>query len=1159
MKIVRQHQRPAFMITLAWSLLTAFLLPVAAAETNYLSRVIEVSGKVELRRSPSTNWQALAVKAMLAPGDQVRTGPDSRAAIELSDRSIVRVSPNSILLLQPPRGQEQRRFRLEAGKIFLFNRAQPSSVEFETPLATGAIRGTEFVLSAGADGGRTDLEMVDGRVELNDARTIYQLASGEGITLEPNQPPAKRKIAIARSLPPWAMHFPMVLVKEDLAWVEGEAGRIAASLALYDRGKPQAALAALPVETAVGDATKVFHTALLTAVGSTTATTLSAAGTDTNGKAARAINRLIQVVQGDTSGTPVESDTATEWLVESWARQHDRDPEGALDAARNAARLRPSSGLVWQRIAELAFGLDRLTEAAAAIDRSLEAAPDLAAAHALRGYLLLDRARLSDALAAFDRAVELDPSSGGAWLGRGLTQQRLSQKDAAHQSLQCAAALEPQKSAYRIALARSFSTTRENELAEKELRLARTLNPNDPSTWLHSALQHWQQNRPNEAVRELETSLLLNDDRAVFRSDNLLDRDRAIRSANLAAIYREVGFEEAALRLAIRATTDAYTDFSGHLLLANFYRDLEDPNAFDLRFETTRFSEQLMASLLAPPGAGNLSLVLDQQEHLRYLDPPRFGIGSRTDYRSNGDWWQRASVFGNEGQASYAFDVDYRSRNGEQPNGWLEQRWLSLQWKINLTLRDQLYVQGGWFERENGDVARHYDPSNAKLNFTAQEAQRPSLLLGYHRTWSPEHHTLLLGLYIDDQFSSSDTEPSVLFLQQTGGTTTSVQTPGLFAEDFNSKFRLFSGEAQHIWTPGRHTLIGGALFQSGSTETHATLQRPLPPPVTDQLIDEPFQRADVYLYDQWQLLDSLSLIGGLTYSHVEYPVNADLAPLATGTESKDVLGPKVGAIWNPWKQGLVRAMYSRSIGGLYFDNSVRLEPTQLGGFNQTFRSLIPESVAGLVPGTEFDVVSIGIDQSLTGGVFLGAGFDWLGSDGERQVGVLTNSTILPIPDSAALTRQTLKFQERSFSVYAGWLLGDEFSVSARYRLSAADLESSFPEIPVAAVGLNQLEEEVTSILHHGQFNAQWQHPFGWFARWTSDWYQQSNAGYFTDQPGDDFWQHSIFAGYRLPGRQLQVQAGVLNLFDTDYRLAPLNYLPELPRHRTFVVSLRLNF
>jgi hypothetical protein len=50
----------------------------------------------------------------------------------------------------------------------------------------------------------------------------------------------------------------------------------------------------------------------------------------------------------------------------------------------------------------------------------------------------------------------------------------------------------------------------------------------------------------------------------------------------------------------------------------------------------------------------------------------------------------------------------------------------------------------------------------------------------------------------------------------------------------------------------------------------------------------------------------------------------------------------------------VRGAYTRSLGGIYHDNSVRLEPTGVAGFNQAFRSLIPESVAGPVPATEFE-------------------------------------------------------------------------------------------------------------------------------------------------------------------------------------------------------------
>ena len=39
----------------------------------------------------------------------------------------------------------------------------------------------------------------------------------------------------------------------------------------------------------------------------------------------------------------------------------------------------------------------------------------------------------------------------------------------------------------------------------------------------------------------------------------------------------------------------------------------------------------------------------------------------------------------------------------------------------------------------------------------------------------------------------------------------------------------------------------------------------------------------------------------------------------------------------------------------------------------------------------------------------------------------------------------------------------------------------------------------------------------------------------------------------------EVSFGVLNLFDTDYRLNPLTLYSELPRERTFVGRLKLNF
>jgi outer membrane receptor protein involved in Fe transport len=324
-------------------------------------------------------------------------------------------------------------------------------------------------------------------------------------------------------------------------------------------------------------------------------------------------------------------------------------------------------------------------------------------------------------------------------------------------------------------------------------------------------------------------------------------------------------------------------------------------------------------------------------------------------------------------------------------------------------------------------------------------------------------------------------------------------------------------------------------------------------------LDSTLERVNAYAYYSWRIFEPLRLQAGVSYDHLRFPVNSELAPLAQGERTRDLVAPKVGLLYTPWERGLLRANYTRSLGGLFFDNSVRLEPTQVGGFNQAYRSLIPESVAGLVPGTQFETAAVGFDQSFRSGTWLGVEAEWLNSDGDRTVGVLTNSTILPIPDSASSTGQQLDYRERNLSVYAAQLLGDQFSVGARYRLSEAHLDTRFPGIPLGTPGLNLLEQHQRSTLHQLSLAANFHHPTGIFAQWESVWYQQSNHGYSDGRPGEDFWQHNVFLGYRFPRRTAEVRLGVLNLWGTDYRLSPLNLYSALPRERTFTASLRLNF
>ncbi|MBI3848733.1 MAG: FecR domain-containing protein [Verrucomicrobia bacterium] len=1146
----------------------------SAVDTNLLSRVIEAAGKVEYAMGGGTNWQPAAAGQVLKSGDRLRTRVMSRAAVQLSDRSVIRLNERTTLEILPPRSNEKRRFGLSRGSLYFFNREKPADVEFDTPLAAGAIRGTEFLLEVVSndttDATSLHLALIDGRVALQTRDGELALERGQDLRLQVGKAPQKTALVNATAAIQWALYYPAVVNPAELQLTAAEQTALAGSLSNYRAGDLLAALDAWPAtpnELSAG--ANALRAQLELAVGRVAEAEQVLAGLPSDAPAAAALRELIAVVRGDSGvDRHVGSiHSASELLAHSYARQAQSDLPGALAAARKAASIAPQFGFALARLAELEFSFGHHRAALAELDRALALSPRLATAHALRGFVLIEQGDVPGARESFDHARELDAAFGPAWLGRGLCRLRERQYAEARAAFQAAAALEPQRALFRAYLGKAASALGDAPAAEKEFGLAKQLDANDPTAWLYSALHLWQENRLNEAIRDLERSSDLNDQRAPFRSRLLLDGDRSVRSANLAALYDEVGVPDASRHAAAQAVSESYANFSGHLFLANSFQTLEDVNRFDLRLETARQSELLVANLLAPPGAGNLSQLLSQQEHLQFFDQRPVGVSSLTEYTSRGDWRQSGTAFGTFDGFSYAFDANYESLNGQRVNNDADRRQFILTAKQRVTADDEAYFQIGDLHAEAGDVADHYDPAQANPGFRVKETQEPTLYAGWHHAWSPGSHTLLLVARLDDRLTLHDPLPNVPFLRQVGGVTTEVQSPQPFGLplilDLASDFTLYSAELQHVWETPKQSLVIGGRWQSGDVKDRGTLNPAFGGPLVtffnDQNASGSLQRGDVYAYGSWQILDSLRLIGGVSYDHIQFPENMDLPPVSGRETSRDLVSPKAGLLFTPWERGLLRASYAKSLGGLYFDNSVRLEPTQIGGFNQAFRSLIPESVAGLVPGTEFETAGVGFDQSLASGTWFGVEAEWLTSRGSRAVGVVTNSTFLPFADSPSSTSQTLDFRERSLSAYAGQLLGDNFSVGARYRLSEATLMGRFPQVPDGAANLDLLEQNNRATLHQLSLTANFHHRSGVFAQWESAWYLQSNSGYTPSLAGENLWQHNLMAGYRFPRRHAEIRLGLLNLFDTDYRLNPLNLHSELPRSRTFTASVRLNF
>ena len=1126
--------------------------------------LVSIQGRVDTQKAGSATWERAQTNRTLQVHDRIRTGPRSRVTLQLSNQSVQRLDELTTLELLPAEATNTTpQLELKEGGIYFFNREKGTQQKFKTPLASGAILGTEFALRVAPDGS-TRVALMEGRIDLGNAHGSITITPGDGAEVVAGSAPRKTARLDARAAVQWCLYYPAVVVPDELELTPDELSEVAESMDAYRSGDVISALAALPTRFPSSDGVATFAAALSLAAGQVDVAEFLLKGRV--GDTADAVRVLIASVGGSPPDSRTPSRSASLLLANSYAAQAAGHLDEALNLARMATVQAPGFGATWIRLAELEFSFGRTGSAGMALQKGLTLSPRNAQGETLRGFTLAAANRISRAEAAFDRAIQLDGGLANGWLGRGLCRIKQGAVDAGRNDLQVAAATEPDRALLRSYLGKAWSESGDTARAAHELQRSHELDPADPTGWLYSALLNQQGNRVNEAVEDLEKSKELNDRRSVYRSSLLLDQDRAMRSANLAGLYRDAGMTERSVREASRAVEDDYGNFSAHRFLADSYDTLRDPRQFNLRYETPWFTELLLANLLAPVGAGSLSQYVSQQEYSRLLEQDRLGLSSTTEYWGHGDWHQVGSQFGTIRDFSYSLDTEYRSQRGWAPNTDGEQLSLYGKFKFQLSPSDSAFAMINYNDYENGDTRQLRDPHDASPGLRITERQYPNVFLGWHHEWAPGQHSLLLaGRLAFDQHITDTNTAIPLFIRANAIAPSTLVQNRRFVTDLRREFDLVGVEGQHIATLGQHSLIAGVRYQAGELENTAFVKttggRSQFPPadIFPRIADGnrvDVDRLTLYAYDTWKPWEPLALTAGVTYDQLQYPENVDLLPLATAESTTERLSPKAGITWSVGPETHLRAAWSRSLGGVSYDNSIRLEPIQIAGFNQAYRSLIPESVAGVLPGADFETLGVGVDHKFPTRTYLSASAERLTSDGRQSYGAFdwTRNTLQAVPSTA---QRNLDYEEVGAGVTVNQLLGNRWSVGLGYHWTEVDLDSRVQGLPVS-LG-NTLDTFEESILHQATLSGRFYLECGFFAQANATWTRQASHGYRPSMPGEDFWQLDVYAGHRFWQRRAEVRVGVLNLTDDDYRLNPLTVHEEYVRARTFYTSLRLYF
>ncbi len=1197
--------------------------------------VLVETEKIVESQARGAAWKAAAVGTELKTNDRLRTRQFSRALVQVTDFGMVRLNELTTIEISPSYLAEKTRdLDVKRGGIYFLSRDKPQQMRIHTAAANGALKGTEFAMRVDADG-KTTFAMFEGEVELSNRHGRLTLRNNESAVVEVGRAPRMTSRIDAINIIQWCLYYPGVV---DPAEFGKERS---AALDAYRAGDLPRALDSMK------GGSPLLRATLILSSGQVEKARLILASVRSDDPARRAIERMIAAVQFKewTGGEPR---TASEWVAESYYKQSRRDLDGALNAAREAMKLSPDFGFAWVRAAEMEFSFGRTPKAMKLLERALELAPRNAQALALQGFLLAAENRTGAARRSFDAAIAIDGALGNAWLGRGLTSIRHGRDDEGRRDLQTAAALEPNRSMLRSYLGKAFSQIGRNEKANIEFERAKEIDGKDPTPRLYSAIQRKQENRYNEAIADLEKSIELNDNRGVFRSRFFLDQDRSIRGTNLATIYLNDGMTEQSVREAVRAVGADYSSAPAHLFLANSYDALRDSTGVLTRYEAATFSELLVSNLLAPVGGGPLSQFVSQQEYSKLFEKDGVGFASDSTYFSTGEFRQTASQFGTVGNLSYALDGYYIHNRGQRGNNHFSTAGGFATFKLQLAPWDTVFFQASVSDTETGNVSQVFDPkalkrSESSLSLDFEEKQDPGLLLlGWNHEWDPQNHTLLLlgrlgnrqvqtendielktlsynirpvapPEFVSGLISGTILRDADFYKTRDALTRRGIlfaDTKGIFDSDYRASFEVWSAELQHIAKIGPATLVFGGRYQSGTFDTRAALtdfdngKNPFiaaffdtPPALQDESVD--FERISLYAYNRWQVTPWLSLDGGVTFDHIDYPENFRSPPINGRQASLEHVSPKAGLTIELWRGATLRGAYTEAVSGTSFDESIRLEPAQVAGFLQSYRSLVSESLIGAVAGGKFKLSGVSVEQKLPSRTYLGVELDALDQDIDRAIGVFEffqatdgeDNGLLPLTFAPSSIAERDCYRERSVTATVNQILGDRWSVGSRYRYTRSEFRQELDGFAEAIArggskdnlgGLvSEARAESESELHHLSLFALYNHPNGFFARAEANWYRQENETFKTtatyskigntdnfrahlharidELPGEDFWQFNVLAGWRFHRNQCEVSCGLLNITGEDYRLSPLNPYEELARDRTLVLRCRLSF
>ncbi len=1064
-------QALAYMFALGIGLCTFFMfadLAISQSCEEWAAKIVSVQGAVQARKAGETRWIPVRLNQTYCPGDVVRVLENSRAAIALSNESLIRLDQNTTVTFSGV--EKERSFLIDMikGAAHFFSRF-PRRLKVATPFVNAAVEGTEFYVRVEDD--RTFISIFEGRVLATNTAGSLNLTGGQAAVAEAGKAPAIRVVVRPRDAVHWALYYlPIIYVppgespKEDLSDPRFWAYR-ASQLLVVGR-----------VDEARADIERALRL-------------------DPRYSDAFALQAIIAVVQNakEKALTAAQKavdtgpNSATARIAMSYAQQAGFDLENARGSVEEAVKLDPNNALAWARLGELWSSFGRLGKALDAAKKAVDLDPRLSRTQMVLGFAYLTQVKTTESKAAFEKAIELDQADPLSRLGLGLAKIRDGDLKEGGREIEIAASLDPNNSLVRSYLGKVYFEKKQTGLDEREYAIAKELDPSDPTPWFYDAIAKQTTNRPVEALHNLQKARELNDNRAVYRSKLLLDSDEAARSAALARIYSDLGFQQRALVEGWQSVNTDPSDFSGHRFLADSYAILP-------RREIARVSELLQSQLLQPlnitpiqPRLAESNLFLISAGGPGGLSFNEFNPifnRNRVSFQGSGLLAEN-DTFGGEGvvsgiykRLSLSAGYTYFETDGWRKNADQDDDIANVFAQYNLTYKTSIQAEYRYRDIERGDVRQTFFEDDFLPNLR-KEDETDTVRFGLN-------HAFLPGSNLIGNFQYSDADRSDL-----------DSDPFFTRFDVEVDEKAYGGELEYLLRAKYVSLVTGVGYFELDRDNDVFVDI-LGTPFVRSTLDRDVSHANLFLYSYITPQENLTFTVGGSGDFLD-PDDEDTQ------KDKDQFNPKFGFSWNPFTDTSVRGAAFRMLKRTLITDQT-IEPTQVSGFNQFFDE---------VNGTDYWVYGGAIDQKFTQSIYGGAEFTY------RNLNV-------PFLDLNTGNLKNSNWDEYLARAYFFWTPSKWLGLTAEYLYEGLDRDEEFAD------GARDVDT------HWIPLGINFFHPSGLSASLKGTYVNQDGSFERKDDTGvfnhgdDDFFLVDAAISYRFPKRYGFFTIGVKNLTDEDF-------------------------